>query len=342
VESIKPNGSSRGPRVSVCLLTYNDVASLAGTVHSILAQTLSDFEFIISDDCSKDGTWEAVLDLAKTHPNIRAIQTPHNMKMCGNANYAVSHASGDYIALLHHGDIYREDLLERWLDVMERYSTVAFVFNDMISTVPSHSKHGRVVYRRPFCGTVQIHKFERRNFSELMAGRRFLEEELLKKWGCCVWGTTMIRRSCWEAVGGIREQFGVLADVDLWMRLAARWDVGYVDAPLFTTHNNEERPEDYAVEYHPHYFWPRKKLTYSIHAANLAEYYSKAGLRRWWKWLRFRTRVSLETCKWLTYALVRKRTEMLLDSVKAECAWEFTPVRWYRNGLIWGKRVGIL
>ncbi len=327
---VKVNESSSRARVSVCLLVYNDVASLADTVHSILAQTLPDFEFIISDDCSKDGTWEAVLDLAKKHPRIRAIQTPRNMKFCGNTNYAVSHASGDYIALLHHGDIYREDLLEKWLDVMERHSTVAFVFND--SYGKSSSGH-RILNLKQRHGLI---------FPEKMDGRQFLEKWLLSRWDCLVWGSAMIRRSCWEAVGGMREEFSYLADIDLWMRLAARWDVGYIDAPLYTLQSNEERPEDYPEDYKPSSFWPRKKLIYSIHAANLAQYYANARWRRWWKWLMFRLRVSLETSKWLTYALVRKKSDMLLDSVKAECPWEYFPVRWYRKGLIWGKRLGIL
>lgn len=329
MDSIKSNESSRGARVSVCLLVYNDVASLADTVHTVLAQTLPDFEFIISDDCSKDGTWEAVLDLAKRHSNIRPIQTPRNMKMCGNANYAVSHASGDYIALLHHGDIYREDLLERWLDVMERYRTVGFVFNES--------------YSRRLTGNLILNiKRHGCNFSEWLEGRQFLEKVLLSRWDCFVWGTTMIRRSCWEAVGGLREEFSYLADIDLWMRLAARWDVGYVDAPLITLQSRDKRPDDYPIEYRPSSFWPRWKLLYSIHAANLAEYYAQAGWRRWWKWLQFRTRVSLETCKWLSYALVRRRPEMILASTEGACAWEFPLVRWYRNCLIWGKRVGIL
>ncbi len=326
--STKSSGASRGARVSVCLLVYNDVASLTGTVNSILTQTLPDFEFIISDDCSKDGTWEVVLELAKKHPHIRAIQTPRNMKMCGNTNYAVRHAAGDYIALLHHGDIYREDLLEKWLDVMERYSTVGFVFNETASKTST--------------GIKLNHKSENRNFSEWMAGRQFLEKVLFKNWGCCVWGTTMFRRACWEAVGGMREEFGYLADVDLWMRMAARWDVGYVEEPLITLQDRRERPDDYPEEYKPSHFWPSKKLAYSIHAANLAQYYANSRLRYWQKWLQFRARVSLETSKWLTYALVRKRSDMLLDSVKAECPWEFLLVRWYRNCLIWGKRMGLL
>jgi glycosyltransferase involved in cell wall biosynthesis len=292
-----------------------------------LAQTLHDFEFIISDDCSTDEAWETVLNLAKQYPRIRAIQTPKNMGMCGNANFAANHTSGEFIALLHHGDIYREDLLERWLDVMERYNTVGFVFNETIS--------------KPATGPMLICKSYGCEFSECMNGKRFLEEELLSRFGCWVWGTTMIRRTCWDAVGGMRVEFGMLADVDLWMRLAARWDVGYVDEPLITLQNSQDRPDDYPSEYRK-FSWTRQKLIYSVHGSNLAQHYSKSGLRYWWKWFQFRARVSKETCKWLTYAIVRKQEQMLRESIGGECPWEWPPVRWYRNCLLWGQRMGIV
>jgi glycosyltransferase involved in cell wall biosynthesis len=323
--SNQPSKPSRGERVSVCLLAYNHVAALADTVRSVLAQTLPSFEFIISDDCSTDGTWEVAKDLARNYPNIRAIQTPRNLGMCGNANFAVSHAAGDYIALLHHDDVYRQDLLERWLEVIERYNNVAFVFNEC--ACPRED------------GVWLGHKDQGRIFPELIPGQSFLENELLGRWGCYVWGTAMIRRSCWEAVGGMRTEFGMLADVDLWMRLAARWDVGYVADPLITL--CRKRPDYYPAEYRT-FSWGRTKLLYSIHASNLAQHYAKAGLRYWWKWLQFRTRVSLETCKWLTYALIRKRIDIIRESAGGECAWEFVPVRWYRNCLMWGHRMGVI
>jgi len=149
----------------------------------------------------------------------------------------------------------------------------------------------------------------------------------------------MIRRSCWEAVGGMCPEYGMLADIDLWMRLSERWDVGYVEEPLILVRH--QRPDYYPVEYRE-FSWRRWKLLYSIHAANLARQYGKSGMRFWWKWLRFRTRVSLETCKWLTYALVRKRNEMIRDSAEGECAWEYPSVRWYRNCLKWGEQLGMI
>ena len=82
---------------------------------------------------------------------------------------------------------------------------------------------------------------------EWLEGKLFLERHLLPRWGCPVRGTAMIRRSHFEAVGGMREQFGLLADVDLWMRLSARAPVGYVPETLVAI--RQARPAYYPEAY---------------------------------------------------------------------------------------------
>ncbi|MBK7629841.1 MAG: glycosyltransferase family 2 protein [Ignavibacteriales bacterium] len=88
-------------RISVCLLVYNHGHILAEIIEYILAQTYNDFEFIISDDNSTDYSRDIIQKYAVIHKNIKAIKTPINLGMAGNANYAISQSKGDFIALLH-------------------------------------------------------------------------------------------------------------------------------------------------------------------------------------------------------------------------------------------------
>ena len=46
-----------GDNISCCLLTFNHAHIIESTINSILEQTVKNFEFIVSDDCSTDGTW---------------------------------------------------------------------------------------------------------------------------------------------------------------------------------------------------------------------------------------------------------------------------------------------
>lgn len=301
--------------VSVCLLTYNHSNVIKSTIYSILNQTLRGFELIISDDCSSDGTWELVLGLAAKDSRIRAVRTPRNMGMPGNANFAVGQASKPYVALLHHDDLYREDLLEKWLGVMERHPDVGFVFN------PYKVYQSSYVYRHPFT-------------DERLEGRSFLENHLFPSWGCPVRGTAMIRRSWWERLGGMREQFGLLADIDLWMRLAAASAVGYVPEPVITV--RDARPDYYPDIYKgDSWSWRRQRYLYEIHAANRLEYYGLGTLSGRFNWWHFRVRLSLETAKWLAYAVVKRKASIIAMSNDSVTAHDLLPLRLLRSVLRW-------
>ena len=139
----------------------------------------------------------------------------------------------------------------------------------------------------------------------------------------------MIRRVFWEQIGGMRPEFSLLADVDLWMRLAAQGPVGYVNEILITP--RQDRPNNYPEEYKSTgWSWPRQRYLYEIHAANRLTYYdlrTLAGRMHWWY---FRLRLSLETAKWLTYAVVRKKPAMISESNNSITAYDFWPLRMYR------------
>ena len=308
-----------GEKISVCLLTYNHVEVIESTLNTILDQTITGYEVIVSDDCSTDGTWERILELASVDARIRPVRTLHNMGMPGNANFAVAQSTRPYIALLHHDDLYRRDLLEKWVNVLERHPDAAFVFNPYGVYQSDH------VYRETMPG-------------ECIDGHWLLAEYLFPRWGCAVRGTAMIRRGAWAEVGGMREQFGLLSDVDLWMRLAMRWPVGYVSEPVIAVRH--QRPSYYPDIYTgKEWNWVRQRYLYEIHAANRLVHYDLStvpGRLRWWG---FRLRLSLETAKWLTYAIVRRKTGMLVSSNESVTRYDLWPLRLYRATLMQACRL---
>ena len=300
-----------GEKISVCLLTYNHVDVIESTLQSVLEQTITGYEVIVSDDCSTDGTWELILKLAAKDPRIKPIQTPHNMGMPGNANFAVAQSVRPYIALLHHDDLYRKDLLEKWASVMERFPDTTFVFNPY--DVPNAEHH-----------------YGERFTSERIEGRYFLERHLFKRWGCPVRGTAMIRRSAWDEIGGMREQFNLLADVDMWMRLSHIGAVGYVPEPVI-------KPRHHRPEYYPDIYtgkqWYWKRLVYllEIHAINHIEHYDRRSIAGALKWWQFRIRLSLETAKWLAYAIIRRKRHMIETSADSATPYDQVWLRVFRR-----------
>jgi glycosyltransferase involved in cell wall biosynthesis len=206
--------SSSVPKISVVLTTYNRARVLPITLDSILAQTERDFELIISDDCSPDETERVCREYEKRDRRVRYRRNANNLKMPGNLNAGIAEARGEYIANLHDGDMYRSDLLEKWASALDRYPRAAFVFNQYEAS----DRHGRKLY------TIDM--------PDCMNGHEFLRRIYVTQWGCPVFGTVMARKACYDAVGPFDSRYSFHSDIEMWVRLAFRYDVAHVPEPL--------------------------------------------------------------------------------------------------------------
>lgn len=274
-------------KLTACLLVYNHAHLLQKVIENILNQTFKDFNLIICDDCSTDNSYEIAKSFENIDLRIRVIKTPKNLGMAGNANYAISFAKSEYVALLHHDDILSNNAFEKWLECIEKDENIAFVFNDY-KTAKSESTNYYI----------------NKNLNLVNSGNYILKKFLLKRWGCPVRGTALIRKKYFDEVGGMDEKFGMLADVDLWMRLASKYDVGYVHLPLIEVLVN--RPENYPKDY-TEFSWKRIFLLFDIHSSNINRVNYPNYFHYLLKRLIFRNKVSFEIIKWHVYAIVRNK-----------------------------------
>ena len=90
------------PRVSVVMAAFNAAPFLRDAIDSILGQTFTDFEFIIVDDGSTDGTAEIIESY--TDPRIRLIRNPGNLGLVASLNRGLAAARGEYIARMDADD----------------------------------------------------------------------------------------------------------------------------------------------------------------------------------------------------------------------------------------------
>lgn len=104
-----------GPLVSVVIPTYNRKHVLARCIDSVLAQTYRNFEIVIVDDCSSDGTMEFIESEygAMEDVNIVYVRNDENQGAGASRNIGVSYANGDYIAFHDSDDEWRHDKLEK-------------------------------------------------------------------------------------------------------------------------------------------------------------------------------------------------------------------------------------
>jgi glycosyltransferase involved in cell wall biosynthesis len=106
---------------------YNGDNYLEESIESILAQTYSDFELIIADNDSSDGT-AAICEKYATDPRVRYVRNPKNIGGSRNANLTLGLARGKYFRWAAHDDRIGPDLLERCVAVLDRESDVVLVY----------------------------------------------------------------------------------------------------------------------------------------------------------------------------------------------------------------------
>lgn len=207
--------------LSVCLLTYNRAQVLARTLDSILTQSITDFELVINDNCSTDRTEEICRRYAQQDPRIRYFRNSANVGFPANMNLAVERSTGEYIAMVHDGDIYAPRLLECWKAALDKYPTAALVFN--AATIQGSS--GSPVRLIDHC------------YMPLIEGRK-LHSLMLGMLTSPIWGIVMLRRSCLLRVGRFDETV-YISDVDMWFRLMLEFDVAYVPERLYAIYPKE-------------------------------------------------------------------------------------------------------
>lgn len=107
------------PKVSIITPAYNSGQFLPKTVESVERQTMTDWEMIVVDDCSKDDTYKLACEFAKKDKRIKVVQHKNNSGVAAARNTALDIAAGEYIAFLDSDDQWMPEKLERQLAFME-------------------------------------------------------------------------------------------------------------------------------------------------------------------------------------------------------------------------------
>ena len=119
---------STTPRVSVLLTTYNRESFIAESIESVLAQSLTDFELIIVDDCSTDGTVEVARSYV-SDPRVRLVQNERNLGQFPNRNYASTLARGQYLKYHDSDDLMYPHCLTAMAEPLDAAPGAAFALS---------------------------------------------------------------------------------------------------------------------------------------------------------------------------------------------------------------------
>ncbi|WP_306320216.1 MULTISPECIES: glycosyltransferase family 2 protein [unclassified Streptomyces] len=118
------------PRLSIGLPVYNGEEYLAESLDALLGQTYEDFELVITDNASTDGTQDICHTYAAKDSRIRYIRLPQNIGAAPNHNYVFTQCDGELFKWASHDDLYARDLLARCVDALDERPDVVLAHAD--------------------------------------------------------------------------------------------------------------------------------------------------------------------------------------------------------------------
>jgi glycosyltransferase involved in cell wall biosynthesis len=199
------------PVVDIGIPTRGRSKYLRETVEGVLAQTLTSWRLTISKNGSGGGDVRAALDPYLDDPRVRLTATGREVRPSENATRSIRDGRAPYVALLHDDDRWDADFLVRRVRFLQANPTCGFVFSDAYFIDDQGAVLSRFTVDRP------VGLQPRREFLKALYRRNFV-----------VVATVLASRSALEADGPAFSNSVAFYDYAMWLRIAARFDVGYV------------------------------------------------------------------------------------------------------------------
>lgn len=206
------------PIVSIGTPVYNGADFIAESIESVLSQTFTDFELIVSDNCSTDNTAEIVRGFKD--PRIVYHRNARNLGLVGNANKCIELSRGRYVGIFHHDDVMLPQNLELKVRLLDENPKVGLVFSNTYWIDPQ----GRVLN--------EWLEFSRKDF--VAEGRALFRDYIrwMPKGALVFIGSVLARRECYDRVGLFREDLPHTNDSEMWMRMLLFYDAACLGQPL--------------------------------------------------------------------------------------------------------------
>lgn len=210
--------------VSVLTATRNRSGYLQQLLESVAAQTYPDWEMVIVDNGSTDGTAALVHDYQAKFPGrLRYVPLPSNVGWSEGIARAAEASSGNFLLCIGDDDLLMPDALEREIAAFRESPELGLVYANMWV--------GEEPYRETYCSD----EF-RGPVKEPLSIERFLRTP---RYPGLLIQTALLRKEVYRAVGGLNLQWGCFSDSDLLFQIATRFPITYLPTPLafFRRHN---------------------------------------------------------------------------------------------------------
>ena len=211
-------GADPGPLVDVRIPTIGPAPFLSEAVASVVAQSLESWRLVVSEDEPGVDHSRALVAAHLDDPRIRFTDEHAGRNASRHVTRLIRQGTAPYVAILDNDDRWGPDFLARRVRFLERHPECGFVFS-----------RSRVIDAQGRDLGANQPRLE----EGVHDSRSFIAHVL--RWGNVVTaGSVLVRRSAYEAVGSAYDpSFVVGYDYEMWLRLAARSPVGYLDLADF-------------------------------------------------------------------------------------------------------------
>jgi glycosyltransferase involved in cell wall biosynthesis len=204
-----------GPLVSVIVGVYNKERFVGECLRSVLVQTYSNWELIVVDDASTDGSWNVIQEVAREDARVMVVKRTANSGGCGVArNEGSKLAQGEIFMFLDADDVWCEEKMRRQVEFMETHPACEFCHARCWKV----DEEGRVLGVRHENGLPDCE-----NYSMPLLERMWVSIS-----------TVAVRRTLWKRLGGFIEdcRWGGEEDLELSLRCAQMTEFGTIQEPL--------------------------------------------------------------------------------------------------------------
>jgi glycosyltransferase involved in cell wall biosynthesis len=192
------------------MTAYNNVRYLKAAIDSVKAQVYENWELIVQDDCSTDGTYELAWAMAQQEPRIKVFKNAKNLGTAGARAQAVLNCTGDYIGHIDSDDMLFPFTLSVVTKYFEKHPDVALVYSDMADMDVEGNIFG---YRAS------------KNYGENLGN-----------YGWTHFGA--YRRTAYEQIKGYNPDIPCCEDGDLFMQIADKLKFGRIPMVLYMYRNH--------------------------------------------------------------------------------------------------------
>ena len=196
---------------------------MAETVESVLNQTYKDYEIIVVDDGSVDGTRDALI------PYMQKIRYHYkeNGGIASAKNAGIGLSQAEFVAFLDHDDLWAPDKLQLQMECFNENLQVGLVYSKYTSF--RDGKELRTKPEKGYSGWI---------FKELLS-KSFIQTS-----------TVVVKRECLDAVGPYDETFSLGDEYDMFLRIARKFQCGFVDKGLtrYRVHDTNASNNDFLFD----------------------------------------------------------------------------------------------